>query len=275
MSTTSCAGMSSAKSTTSCRHGQLADIGKAPRVRVRASKAHQLERWVAQCLADDRGLHAAHEERGIEIARLQRGKRGFAADGDERRIVRTHGIDCEQRQDERARTAAFGARGDPPALQLVQHCQSLRRTIEDPKWLVIQARQHLHAFGLRAIGNAALQECNLHARLRVEQQAQVFSGAFGRAFLDDDAVARQRMPIALGVLVIEAEARTRREHDATRGRGLQELRRHPEGHGEQCDNQQDATQLVPARERGKVVGTHGRGVGSNTGLKREVLGTAS
>ena len=141
--------------------------------------------------------------------------------------------------------------------------------IEDPQRLVVEARQHLDVIGIECRRDAALHERDVHAGLGVPQQAQVVGGAPGHSFLDDDPVRRQDLLVALRELMVDAELRARRHDDPARGRRLQELRREPQRHADQHDDQHGHSQLVAAGKRRQVVVVSHRGHRFVRGRPRE------
>ena len=128
------------------------------------------------------------------------------------------------------RSAASCANSDAHSLQLVELRQRSLAAVEDPQGLVVERRQHLDVLGFQGRRDAALHECDVHAGIRVAQQAQVVGRAARHSFLDDDALARECLFVALRVLVVGTKLGAGREHDVARRRGLQETRGNPQRH---------------------------------------------
>jgi len=58
-----------------------------------------------------------------------------------------------------------------------------------------------------ARNDAALHECDVDARFRIEQEPQVFGCSARHALFDSHPIARQQFLVALPVLVIKPELR--------------------------------------------------------------------
>jgi len=118
--------------------------------------------------------------------------------------------------------------------------------VEDPQRLVVEARQHHEPVGLREARDAALQERDVHARLRVEQQRVVLPGSLRLADLDGHTLAGQPLAVAHRVLVIEAGRPARGEHDPPRRHRFEQLERDPQRAGDGDPEQQHRPQEVAA-----------------------------
>ena len=233
------------------RQGQPHEEGKPPLVRLGTREAHQPQLRVAQRALDQRRGRAADQQRGVGAAGGEQVDRRVGGCVDQRCVVRVDAIGGEQRDHERARAAPRHADGDPLAAQLEQLRDRRVAAKEDPQRLVIQAREHHELVGRRTARDAALHECDVDPRLRIEEQLVVLAGALRLADVDRHPLAGEQLAVAQRVLVVEAARRTGGEHDPPRRHGLQQLEREPERGADRDGEQQHGPQEVAAREQDK------------------------
>ena len=156
--------------------GDLEQVGKVAHVAVRLGKVEQADAVGVQQGVDHRRLRCAHHEEGVHVAALEGVDGRHAAEGDEAWIVGGHAVGGEQLQRKKLGAAAGLADGDFQALELVEAIELGLAPVEHPYGLEIHAAEGGEIFRFRLVGNAALDEADVHAVVGLEAE-QVFDGA--------------------------------------------------------------------------------------------------
>ncbi|MFT3915571.1 MAG: hypothetical protein QM704_16090 [Anaeromyxobacteraceae bacterium] len=198
----------------------------------------RVQRGVADQAPDDlRRGRVAHEERGVDLALLQRLAEGVVVEVDELgAVARLDPARLEERGREHARAAALGADHEPLAVEVEEPVGRIAAH-DDPEGLAPDGaeRGELPAgLARRGVGqlHAHLHEAHVDVGGRVGEPAQVLERAVRGHESDRDPAALHGGPVALGGALERGAVGPRRDRDGLRRRGADPVQHRPDAQRE-------------------------------------------